>query len=110
MSITGRGSGQALLQLDYGFGTDITDSLEYPPKDAFYMEITSQFYGRNNSLIRITSCQSWIATDEADTSGVTVLDIHLPSGYHIMQDDLIDMVNEKKVRNLRWAQVSDSSV
>ncbi|KAL7648240.1 UNVERIFIED_CONTAM: hypothetical protein RMT77_000143 [Armadillidium vulgare] len=110
IDVVGRGSGQALLQLSYGYGVDIEDGLDVPPVPSFDFNLEARFWGRNNSYVTITSCQRWINTNETETSGLTVVSIHLPSGYYIMQDELIEMVNERKVRNLRWALISDTDV
>lgn len=48
--------------------------------------------------------------EEAETSGVAVVEVHLPSGYYVMQDYLIDLVNSRTVRNLRWALRTDTQV
>lgn len=103
VSITGHGSGQALVQLDYSYGVDFEPGLDYPPVNSFDFTIYSQFYGRNNSHLRFTACQRWTYTEESETSGVAVVEVHLPSGYYVMQDDLIRLVESKTVRNLRWA-------
>lgn len=52
----------------------------------------------------------WTDVEEAETSGVAVVEVHLPSGYYVMQDYLIDLVNSRTVRNLRWALRTDTQV
>ena len=47
---------------------------------------------------------------ERDTSGLSVMEIHLPSGYYIMQDELIKLVESRQIRNLRWALRTDTQV
>ncbi|KAB7495813.1 Antigen, partial [Armadillidium nasatum] len=96
LAIIGRGSGQAILQLDYSYGVDHEDEIDYPPVSAYEIDISAKFFGRNNSYVSITSCQKWINTAEGNTSGLTVVDIHLPSGYYIMQDELIRMVDSRQ--------------
>ncbi|XP_069981512.1 CD109 antigen [Penaeus vannamei] len=110
ISIVGHGSGQALVQLDYSYGVDYEPLLDYPPVPAFDFTVSSKFYGRNNSHLEITTCQKWTDMEEAETSGVAVVEVHLPSGYYVMQDYLIDLVNSRTVRNLRWALRTDTQV
>ncbi|KAK4292113.1 hypothetical protein Pmani_035095 [Petrolisthes manimaculis] len=47
---------------------------------------------------------------ESSTSGVAVVEVHLPSGYTVMQDSLIELVNTRTVRNLRWALCTHTQV
>ncbi|XP_069194402.1 CD109 antigen isoform X2 [Procambarus clarkii] len=108
--VVGHGSGQALVQLDYSYGVDYEPLLDYPPVKAFEFTVVSKFSGRNNSHLEITTCQRWTDTEEAATSGVAVVEVHLPSGYYVMQDYLIDLVNSRTVRNLRWALRTDTQV
>nr|XP_045602144.1 CD109 antigen-like [Procambarus clarkii] len=110
ISIVGRGSGQALVQLDYSYGVDDEPLLDQPPVQAFDFTVVSKFSGRNNSHLEITTCQRWRNTEEAMTSGVAVVEVHLPSGYYVMQDDLIALVNSRTVRNLRWALRTNTHV
>ncbi|KAK8743475.1 hypothetical protein OTU49_001098 [Cherax quadricarinatus] len=110
INIVGHGSGQALVQLEYSYGVDYEPLLDYPPVNAFDFTIVSKFSGRNNSYLEITTCQRWTYTEEAATSGVAVVEVHLPSGYYVMQDYLIHLVNSRTVRNLRWALRTDTQV
>ncbi|KAK8743670.1 hypothetical protein OTU49_001200, partial [Cherax quadricarinatus] len=110
ISVVGHGSGQALVQLDYSYGVDYEPLLDYPPVNAFDFTVVSKFSGRNNSHLEITTCQRWIDTDESATSGVAVVEVHLPSGYYVMQDYLIELVNSRTIRNLRWALRTDTQV
>ncbi|XP_050702984.1 LOW QUALITY PROTEIN: CD109 antigen-like [Eriocheir sinensis] len=110
LSIVGHGSGQALVQLDYSFGVDVEPLLDYPPVPAFDFSVYSEFYGRNNSHLRFTACQRWTNLEESETSGVAVVEVHLPSGYYVMQDDLIRLVESRTVRNLRWAYRTSTQV
>uniref|UniRef100_A0A0P4W2L0 Alpha-macroglobulin receptor-binding domain-containing protein n=1 Tax=Scylla olivacea TaxID=85551 RepID=A0A0P4W2L0_SCYOL len=110
ISVVGHGSGQALVQLDYSYGVDLAHQLDFPPVNSFEFNVYSQFYGRNNSHLRFTACQRWTYTEESETSGVAVVEMHLPSGYYVMQDDLIRLVQSRKVRNLRWAYRTTTQV
>ncbi|XP_045132663.1 CD109 antigen-like [Portunus trituberculatus] len=110
ISVVGHGSGQALVQLDYSYGVDLAHQLDFPPVNSFEFSVYSQFYGRNNSHLRFTACQRWTYTEESETSGVAVVEMHLPSGYYVMQDDLIRLVQSRQVRNLRWAYRTTTQV
>lgn len=52
----------------------------------------------------------WTNLEESETSGVAVVEVHLPSGYYVMQDDLIRLVESRTVRNLRWAYRTTTQV
>ncbi|XP_068231654.1 CD109 antigen-like [Palaemon carinicauda] len=110
ISVVGHGSGQALVQLDYSYGVDYEPQIDYPPVPAFDFTVETKFFGRNNSHLAITTCSKWTDVEESETSGVAVVEIHLPSGYYVMQDDLIEIVNSRTVRNLRWALRTDTQV
>ncbi|XP_076035144.1 CD109 antigen-like [Oratosquilla oratoria] len=110
INVVGHGSGQALVQLDYTYSVDKEFLLDVPPVPAFDFTIKTSYSGRNNSRVHITTCSRWTNTEEAETSGLAVTEIHLPSGYYVMQDDLIELVQSGVVRNLRWALRTDTQV
>ncbi|KAF2360648.1 Alpha-macroglobulin receptor-binding [Trinorchestia longiramus] len=111
INVIGHGSGQALVQLDYSYAVDQPDELDYPPVEAYDLEVTALYWGRNNSHINIKSCQRWTRQPEdGETSGLTITQIHLPSGYCVGQDDLIRLVESKEVPNLKWALRTDTTI
>ena len=56
-----------------------------PPKDCFNLTISEFFRGRNKSEIDVRSCFSWTCTDESPVSGITMLEMDIPSGYIMLQ-------------------------
>lgn len=61
-------------------------------------------------LIKLLYNYRWINVNETVASSLAVLDIHLPSGYHIMQDELMELSTSRQIKNLRWALTTDKSV
>ncbi|CAL4077776.1 unnamed protein product, partial [Meganyctiphanes norvegica] len=110
IAVTGHGQGQALVQLDYAYGVDYEPLLDVPPIPAFDFTVQARYSGANASHIDITTCQRWTNIDEVSASGLSVVEVHLPSGYIIMQDKLMEYVNSRKVPNLRWALRTDTYV
>ncbi|KAK4320554.1 hypothetical protein Pmani_008591 [Petrolisthes manimaculis] len=110
ISVTGHGAGQALVQLEYSYGVDYEPYLRYPKVPSFEFNVSTAYHGRNNSHVTITSCQRWIFTEQANTSGVALLEMYLPSGYVVMQDYLMELVNSRTIRNLRWGFSTGSQV
>ena len=49
------------------------------------MTISEFFRGRNKSEIDVRSCFSWTCTDESPVSGITMLEMDIPSGYIMLQ-------------------------
>lgn len=66
-----------------------------------------QSHGRNASHIVFESCQRWTNLRESMHSGLAVLDITIPTGYTIQQQDLDQYVLSGQVRNLREAKYSE---
>jgi len=57
VNIIGRGSGQAVVQLDTSYGIDWDDFKDTPVVDAFELTIRENFIdGRNRSILTIQSC------------------------------------------------------
>ncbi|GFS03933.1 macroglobulin complement-related 2 [Elysia marginata] len=109
------GVGRAMLQLTttkrVEFEQYVKKPMRYdndPEKDPipFYdIELTLNFRGRNNSIMHMTPCVSWLYTDRSLTSGLSVLEVDLPTGYVVMNDTLRDYVRSGVVPNLRRAEV-----
>merc|ERR1712071_455803 len=81
-----------------------------PPVRAFDLTPRLSFSGRNSSHITYDICQRWINTRESNTSGMAVLDVAVPTGYFMQQQDLDDYVLSRQVRNLRLAKFLDAKV
>ena len=57
VAVTGRGSGQALLQMDYTYSVDQPDLVDFPPVPSFDLDILAKYSGRNSSIINFRACQ-----------------------------------------------------
>ena len=62
ISVTGKGSGQALVQLDYTYAVDQPTEVDFPPVEAFDLDIKATYFGRNNSNVNIRACQRFEST------------------------------------------------
>ena len=57
INVIGHGAGQALVQLDYSYAVDQPDEVDFPPVEAFDLNVRAFYSGRNHSHIRINACQ-----------------------------------------------------
>ncbi|XP_069113947.1 CD109 antigen-like [Argopecten irradians] len=111
--VTAKGTGRALIQLtttvnvEYAWQIKNTvDSKRFYLLDLDYL----QFSGRNFSTMEMMPCVSWIYTQKSMTSGLSVLEIDMPSGYVVMNDTLRNLVLNKTVRNLQRAEFYNRKV
>ncbi|KAL7646788.1 UNVERIFIED_CONTAM: hypothetical protein RMT77_002043 [Armadillidium vulgare] len=88
VSVIGRGAGQAILQLDVGYGVDWYGVRKRPPVNAFDMTVRERFsiFG-NKSIADIEICARWINLKERNNSAATVIEIENPTGYVVYQLD-----------------------
>ena len=108
VKINARGAGYAIMQLSLQYNVDVNRFVTPPPVKAFNLVPRLSFSGRNNSHITYDICQKWINTRESNTSGMTVLDVAVPTGYFMQQQVLDEYVLSQKVRNLRRARFLDN--
>ncbi|KAK7114535.1 CD109 antigen-like [Littorina saxatilis] len=113
-----QGIGRALLQLtttvnvEYEFllkptqQVDMTDRSEEADHIRFFDLIIEdiQWHGRNFSIMEMRPCVTWLYTDRGHTTGMSVLEIDIPTGYVIMNDTLRDYVRSGVVPNLKRAE------
>ncbi|KAB7502079.1 Antigen [Armadillidium nasatum] len=71
VSVIGRGAGQAILQLDVGYGVDWYGVRKRPPVNAFDMTVRER----------------WINLKERNNSAAAVIEIENPTGYVVYQLD-----------------------
>ncbi|KAK4290219.1 hypothetical protein Pmani_036867 [Petrolisthes manimaculis] len=102
--VQGRGSGLAVLQLTSRYHVTNPDLLLAPPTPTFLLTPQASWQGRNGSSIVFHTCIKWLFRDSSDTSGLTVLEVSVPTGYGASPEKLNDLVLSKKVPNLRWAE------
>uniref|UniRef100_T1K1D6 Alpha-macroglobulin receptor-binding domain-containing protein n=2 Tax=Tetranychus urticae TaxID=32264 RepID=T1K1D6_TETUR len=105
--IRAQGSGLAIIQLDVQYNVDWPQFQIPPPIRAFTLDVKLRSFGRNNSHINYRACSQWILTEESTSSGMAVLDLTIPTGYIIQQQDLDAYVKSGKVRNLKEAKFSE---
>lgn len=108
--IRASGAGVAIVQMDVHYNVDWEDFMIKPPLKAFSLDVKLQSYGRNNSHINYRACSQWTLLSESKSSGMAVLDLTLPTGYVILQQDLDKYVKSKNIRNLREARYEERKV
>ncbi|KAI1297211.1 Antigen -like protein [Halotydeus destructor] len=108
--IKAQGSGLAIIQLDVQYNVDWAHLQIPPPVNAFDLEVSMQAYGRNKSHIAFRSCQRWTHVQESYSSGMAVLEVTIPTGYVIQQQELDSYVRSGKVRNLQEARYAERKV
>lgn len=108
--VKAQGSGLALIQLDVEYNVDWAHLQIQPPVKAFDLQVHMSSDGRNSSILMFRSCQFWTLTSESQTSGMAVLEVTIPTGYLIQQNDLDLLVNRSMVRNLREARFREKKV
>lgn len=110
VKVQGDGTGYAVLQMHVQYNVDIAKFQTKPPVPAFDLWTRAEFYGKNHSHIAYLSCQRWINFNESERSGLTVLDIAIPTGYIIQQQKLDAYILSRRVRNLQRARFLDRKV
>nr|XP_042903885.1 CD109 antigen isoform X1 [Parasteatoda tepidariorum]XP_042903886.1 CD109 antigen isoform X2 [Parasteatoda tepidariorum]XP_042903887.1 CD109 antigen isoform X3 [Parasteatoda tepidariorum] len=108
--VRAQGSGVALVQLSIQYNVDWPHLQTPPPVEAFALQVRGYYYGRNSSHIEISSCQRWTYLEESEKSGMAVLEVSIPTGYVIQQQDLDTYVHSGRVRNLREARYDERKV
>nr|BAR45628.1 macroglobulin complement-related 2 [Niponia nodulosa] len=104
VDVLAKGAGMAVVQLSVQYHVDVTRYQTLPPIQAFAVYPSVIYKGRNSSQILMRSCQKWTLTNESIASGMAVLEVDIPTGYIIQQQDLDAYVLSQKVRNLRRAR------
>ncbi|XP_045471389.1 CD109 antigen [Harmonia axyridis] len=110
VKVEARGTGYAILQMSVQYNVDIARFQTPPPVPAFELRNRPVFSGRNQSHITYVTCQRWINLNESERSGMAVLDVTIPTGYIIQQQDLDSYVLSRRVRNLQRARFQERKV
>ncbi|XP_037909514.1 CD109 antigen [Hermetia illucens] len=110
VKVQAKGAGFAILQMHVQYNVDIARFQTKPPVPAFDLYTRAVFHGRNQSHISYLSCQRWINTNESIRSGMSVLDVTIPTGYFIQQQKLDSYVLSQRVRNLQRAKYQERKV
>lgn len=110
VKIQARGAGYAIAQLSLQYNVDVNRFVTQPPVRSFSLVPRLSFSGRNNSHITYDICSSWVNQRESNTSGMAVLDVAVPTGYHMQQQVLDEYILSRRVRSLRRAKFLDHKV
>ncbi|KAK7498039.1 hypothetical protein BaRGS_00010627 [Batillaria attramentaria] len=116
VKVTAQGTGRALMQLTTTVNVEYPHLLKTPqltdmddrdsdPIQFFDLMIDKlQWHGRNFSVMEMWPCARWIYTERSLTSGLSVLEIDIPTGFIVMNDTLRDYVRSNIVPNLKRAE------
>ncbi|XP_063238725.1 CD109 antigen-like [Bacillus rossius redtenbacheri] len=110
VKVQAKGAGYAILQMSVQYNVDIMKFQTQPPERAFDLRIRPNYHGRNQSHITYHSCQRWTNVNESIRSGMAVLDVAIPTGYIIQQQDLDAYILSRQVYNLRRARFLERKV
>ncbi|XP_057663740.1 CD109 antigen [Diorhabda carinulata] len=110
VKVQAKGTGYAILQMSVQYNVDIGRFQTKPPIRAFDLRTKQYFYGRNQSHITFFSCQRWNNMNESERSGMAVLDVTVPTGYIVQQQDLDAYVLSSRVKNLQRARFFERKV
>ncbi|CAD6233371.1 GSCOCT00007160001.2-RA-CDS [Cotesia congregata] len=104
------GSGYIIVQMSVQYNVDLKKFQTEPPVKAFDLVVRHNSYGRNQSHINYLSCQRWTNFNESERSGMAILDVTIPTGYIIQQQNLDAYVRAREVRNLQRARFAEQKV
>ncbi|KAG7207858.1 hypothetical protein KM043_009457 [Ampulex compressa] len=110
VKVQANGAGYAILQMSVQYNVDIERFQTQPPVKSFDLITRANFHGRNQSHISYLSCQRWINTRESPRSGMAVLDVAIPTGYIIQQQNLDSYILSRRVRNLQRARFQEQRI
>lgn len=105
--VTAQGVGRSMMQLT------TTVNVEYPwlvkatdSKIQFYdlRAENIRFTGRNSSVMEMNPCIRWLYTERSLESGLTVLEIDIPTGFVVTNHTLKEYVQSGQTPNLRRAE------
>lgn len=107
-TVTALGIGRALMQLTTTVNVEweqfvrktVDETLFYH----LYLDSLPKFGGRNNSILTLHPCVSWQYQDRSKESGLSVLEIDVPSGYVVMNHTLRNIVRRGVPANLKRAE------
>ncbi|PVD21251.1 hypothetical protein C0Q70_19422 [Pomacea canaliculata] len=116
VKVLAQGTGRALMQVTTTFNVEYPHRIKLPQRvnmddpnseTAVFFDLMIQrldWHGRNFSIMEMTPCARWVFTDLSKTSGLSVLEIDLPTGFIIMNDTLRDYVRSGAVPTLKRAE------
>ncbi|PNF16401.1 hypothetical protein B7P43_G10516 [Cryptotermes secundus] len=110
VKVQAKGAGYAILQMSVQYNVDSFQFQTQPPVQAFSLHTRANFHGRNHSHITYRCCQRWTNLNESVRSGLAVLDVTIPTGYIVQQQDLDAYIRSRQVRNLQRARFQERKV
>uniref|UniRef100_A0A8D8ZM66 Complement C3 n=2 Tax=Cacopsylla melanoneura TaxID=428564 RepID=A0A8D8ZM66_9HEMI len=101
VNIIARGQGHALAGLDVSYGVDSEHLKDRGSDEVFQLTVT-EFYSprRNKSAITMQSCFRYMK-QFSPVSGAAVLELDLPTGYHLLESQAMDVVKSRAHPTLR---------
>ncbi|XP_047526413.1 CD109 antigen [Pieris napi] len=110
VKVTARGAGYAILQMSVQYNVDVPRFQTAPPARSYSLLAHAQYYGRNQSHIDYQTCASWTLLEESPRSGMSVMEVRIPTGYMIQQQRLDAYVLSRKVRTLQRAKYTPTKL
>ncbi|CAH0401467.1 unnamed protein product [Chilo suppressalis] len=111
VKVTARGAGYAILQMSVQYNVDVERFLTAPPVKAFSLLAQPlRYYGRNQSHVEFQACASWTLLEESPRSGLSVLEVTVPTGYMIQQQRLDAYVLSRRVPPLQRAKYTPTKL
>ena len=108
--VQGKGRGSAVLQLTSKYHIADPEHLTSPPTPAFRILTRATWHGHNGSALTFATCVRWLFREAGDSSGVSVLEVTVPTGYGTSKDVLRKLVLEGKVPHLRRAEFKERKI
>lgn len=104
--LSANGAGKALVQ--------ITASYNMPkPPDTPMFKLAQTAVKSNNGVLDVRTCVTYnkdSSPDKSDSTGMTIVEATLLSGYEADKHELERLVDEKQVRDLKLTEIKDESV
>ena len=111
--MSSEGTGKALLQVTSSMNVDFARFLKKPMNPLNPEEVLTswnvrcypEFSGRNLTFMKMRACASWVAPEQIMglRSHMAVLEVGMPTGYVVMNDELRAQVRRGDSPNLRYA-------
>ncbi|GAB1599163.1 C3 and PZP-like alpha-2-macroglobulin domain-containing protein 8 [Argonauta hians] len=100
------GTGRAMFQVTTTVNVEYKKQLKQSTKDNIYdIKIdTLRFTGRNDSILEMNICVSWKFKEWSEVSGMSVLEVDIPTGYVVLNSTLRQYVQAGIVPNLMRAE------
>lgn len=103
ITIQGKGKGSAVLQLNFQYFVLNSSQIIPAPKSVFNIKTRALSSGRNASKITFHTCITWTYASASESSGITVLEFTIPTGYGIPIERLKEYVASRKIPALKSA-------